>query len=448
MSSVAAPNLTRSAGCPARPGLPSIEPAGLASTAAPLRSTGRCPSCSIQTVLRSRFDFDNAQGQTLSGRLEEPHDTPLGTVLFAHCFTCGKDVAAASRISAGLVDRGFAVLRFDFTGLGNSDGDFANTHFSSNVQDLASAARALSQAGKPPTVLVGHSLGGAAVLAAAEQVPSAKAVVTLAAPSTPDHVAHLLADSVDEIERTGSASVVLAGRTFRIEKQFLDDLKEQRQEERLRKLGRPLLILHSPRDELVDVDEARKIFVAAKHPKSFISLDDADHLLSRKADSRYAADVISAWASRYLPEPEPVMPQGESVRVAGLARLAARVEAGRHVLRVDEPKSVGGDDTGPTPYGLLLGSLGSCTALTLRMYANRKQWPLDKVEVRLEHARVHKQDADDPEGGSRKREVITRTLHIEGDLDATQRQRLREIADKCPVHRTLEACPEIVTEVE
>lgn len=399
-------------------------------------------------MLRQRFDFTNDEGQTLSGRLEEPYDDVRGHVLFAHCFTCSKDVAAATRISRALVDHGFGVLRFDFTGLGNSEGDFGNTNFSSNVQDLDAAIRALETAGKSPQVLVGHSLGGAAVLATAGRHAAVKAVVTVAAPSDPGHVVHLFESHREQIERDGEAEVTLAGRKFRIAKQFIDDVAEQALTEKVRRMEKSLLIMHGPRDELVSIEHARTLFEAARHPKSFVSLDDADHLLTRSRDSRYAAQVIAAWADRYLPEPtEEREPTSEQVRVTSLPKLAQRLETRHHVVRSDEPKKLGGDDTGVTPYELLLGALGSCTSMTLRMYAARKQWPLDRVEVELRHDRVHGKDA--PEAGSdapKRAERLTRKIRLEGALDNEQRARLMEIADRCPVHRTLEACPEISTE--
>ncbi|MGF1510081.1 MAG: alpha/beta fold hydrolase [Myxococcota bacterium] len=394
---------------------------------------------------RTKFEFDNGRGQRLAGRLEEPLDTPRGYALFAHCFTCSKDIAAATRISRALVDRGFGVLRFDFTGLGNSEGDFSNENFGSNVQDLLSAATAMSAAGKAPHILIGHSLGGAAVLSAAPDVESALAVVTIAAPSDPGHVTHLLRDDIETIAREGSAEVCLAGRSFRIEHHFLKALEEHRLEPRLRALGKALLILHSPTDEVVEVDQARRIFALARHPKSFVSLDDADHLLSRPRDSQYVADLLASWASRYLPPaPEFAPPgEGESVRVTSLPRLAQRVQARQHVARADEPVRLGGNDSGMTPYEYLLAALGTCTAMTLKLYAQRKQWPLDEVRVGLRHERTHRSDAE----GEGRVEKLFRTLDIVGNLEAEQRARLLEIADRCPVHRTLESCPEIVTDL-
>ncbi len=390
-----------------------------------------------------KFEFTNASGQTLAGLLESPDDeaSVRAHALFAHCFTCGKDIAAASRISRALAAEGIAVLRFDFTGLGNSDGDFANTNFSSNVDDLIRAAAALAGAGRPPQILIGHSLGGAAVLAAAARIESVEAVVTIGAPATARHVEHLFAESRGEIEAEGEAVVSLGGRKFAIQRQFLDDLERYASTESLRELGAALLIFHSPLDAIVSIDEAARIYQAARHPKSFISLDRADHLLSDAADSRYVARTLAAWASRYVEleataEPaRPELAEGE-VLITELDRKFLRgLHGSGHFLRADEPKRYGGSEQGPTPYDLLLMALGACTSMTLRMYANRKKLRLDDVSVRLEHARVHAEDCIDCEAGM---ERITRRIALAGDLDPDQRARLLEIADKCPVHRTLE----------
>ena len=397
-----------------------------------------------------RFEFANAAGQTLAGLLEAPDDESSirAHALFAHCFTCGKDIAAASRISRALAAEGIAVLRFDFTGLGNSDGDFANTNFSSNVDDLIGAAEALAAAGKAPQILIGHSLGGAAVLAAAARIESVEAVVTIGAPATASHVEHLFAESRAEIESEGEAVVSLGGREFAIQRQFLDDLERYASTESLRELGAALLIFHSPRDTIVSIDEAARIYQAARHPKSFISLDQADHLLSNAADSQYVARTLAAWASRYLGEanaaPAPELGEGE-VLVTELNHGFLRgLHGSGHFLKADEPKQYGGSEQGPTPYDLLLMALGACTSMTLRMYANRKKLPLDDVAVRLVHERVHAADCVDCEHGI---ERITRRIALAGDLDDDQRARLLEIADKCPVHRTLESDLRIETEL-
>ncbi len=389
--------------------------------------------------MRKKVEFPS-NGLTLSGALELPETPVRCYALFAHCFTCGKDVAAASRISRALNDDGIAVLRFDFTGLGNSDGDFSNTNFSSNIQDLLAACEFLRRDYQAPALLIGHSLGGAAVLAMAAQVPEATAVVTIGAPHQAEHVIHNFSASLDTIREQGEAEVSLAGRSFRIKRQFIEDL-ESYQSGGIGKLSKALLVMHAPGDDTVSIREAEKIYLEARHPKSFISLDDADHLLTRKADSDYVARSIAGWASRYLPEPEAptavVLDKGQ-VRVEELNhRFTQRVHTDDHHWQADEPRSVGGDDTGPDPYEHLLAALGTCTAMTLRMYASHKQIPLEHVEVELEHGRDHVEDCADCEEGGGKLEVIDRSITLRGELTPEQRERLLQITDRCPVHRTL-----------
>ena len=398
-----------------------------------------------------RIDFLNGAGQTLTGRLELPQGRPKAYALFAHCFTCSKDIAAATRVSRSLCRKGIAVLRFDFTGLGGSDGDFANTNFSSNVQDLIAAAAHLREHHEAPLMLIGHSLGGAAVLRAAAELPEVRAVVTINAPSEPQHVEHLLVGELDEIRREGSAAVRLAGREFRIQRQFLEDLEKQDLPSVVHDFDKALLVLHSPQDEIVDVDHARRIYAAARHPKSFVSLDGADHLLSKPADSEYAGAVIAAWLTRYLPEQEsptaeaPSVPRGK-VRVSSSGpRWGQNVTAGPHRWRVDEPKEVGGADSGPTPYDLLLASIGTCTSMTLQMYAERKGWPLEEVHVELEHERIHAEDCASCESDSGRADRIQRKIWVRGELQSEQRSRLLEIANRCPVHRTLMGEKEVPT---
>lgn len=389
--------------------------------------------------MRQKVEFPS-NGITLSGALESPDSDVRCYALFAHCFTCGKDVAAASRIARALTQAGIAVLRFDFTGLGNSDGDFANTNFSSNLQDLQAAADFLRDNYRAPELLIGHSLGGAAVLAMATSVPEARAVVTVGAPHQAEHVMHNFAASAAEIESTGEATVTLAGRQFQIRKQFLDDLRTHQREE-LGKLRKALLVMHSPLDDTVSIEEAEKIYREARHPKSFISLDDADHLLSRKADSEYVAAAIASWADRYLtpadPQPRASLSKGR-VRVEEKDHVFTQhVFSDSHYWLADEPRSVGGNNTGPDPYEHLLAALGTCTAMTLRLYARHKKLPLDHVAVELTHSRDHAQDCENCDSEPRKIEILAREVTLEGDLSEDQRQRLLEIADRCPVHRTL-----------
>ena len=390
-----------------------------------------------------KLEFQGHSGDFLAARLDTPAAGPRAYAIFAHCFTCGKDIVAASRISQALVERGFAVLRFDFTGLGMSEGEFANTNFSSNVEDLVKAADFLRDHQAAPTLLIGHSLGGAAVLAAAQSIEEVTAVVTIGAPSDPEHVKKQFGHKVDDIREQGEAEVALAGRPFRIQAQFLDDIESTRLQRCVEKLGRALLVMHSPVDATVDVENARQIYEAARHPKSFVSLDDADHLLSKRADAEYTAAVLAAWAQRYLPDAEVLEPQAldegiVEVAETGAGKFANQVRAARHSLPADEPKRLGGTDTGPTPYDYLLAGLGACTSMTLRMYAERKQLALDKVSVRLSQNKVHADDCADCESSEGQITEIQREIRLDGALSEEERDKLLEIADKCPVHRTLE----------
>ena len=385
----------------------------------------------------------------LDARLDLPTGNPRVYALFAHCFTCSKDSVAASRVSRELASKGIAVLRFDFTGLGGSDGDFASTNFTSNVQDLVRTADYLRQNYEAPKILIGHSLGGAAVLAAAGDVDECRAVVTIGAPGDPAHVQHLFADSVDEIRSKGEQEVVLAGRKFVVRKQFLEDIAGQTLADRIHRLGRALLVMHSPQDDTVGIEQAGNIFQAALHPKSFVSLDGTDHLLSNKQDAQYVAQIISAWVGRYLPGTEDPSATGKTARTvvvaeAGVGKFAQHVTVGPHGFLADEPESVGGNDSGPTPYDLLLAALGTCTSMTLRMYAERKGLPLRHVEVRLSHDKIHVDDCEQCETESGRVDRVKRVISMDGELDSDQRKRLLEIADKCPVHKTLHS--EIVVE--
>jgi putative redox protein len=400
-----------------------------------------------------RFQFTGEGGHQLAASLDLPERGPLAYALFAHCFTCGKDVLAARRIAVALAAKGIAVLRFDFTGLGSSEGDFANSTFSSNIADLVRAAGYLRENRKAPAILIGHSLGGAAILAAASQIPEAKAVATIAAPSDPSHVTGLFRDRIADIRKDGEVEVLLAGRPFHIRREFLDDIAEHNLMAQVAGLHKALLIMHSPTDDTVSIDNATRIFVAARHPKSFVSLAGADHLLSDRRDSAYAADVIAAWAARYLDSAATEAPAGLGeaprnvvVHETGNGKFQQIVTVGPHRLTADEPVAVGGGDTGPGPYELVLAGLGACTSMTMRLYAERKSLPLERVTVTLKHSRIHAEDCAECETKAGMLDQIDRVIAMEGALDDEQRQRLMEIADKCPVHRTLTSEIRIVTQ--
>ncbi|SNS51985.1 putative redox protein [Ekhidna lutea] len=395
-----------------------------------------------------KVSFKNTDGQELSGRLDFPLiGKPKAFVLFAHCFTCSKNLKSVDHISQAFTQQGMAILRFDFTGLGQSKGDFADTNFSSNLSDLKDAYTFLEKNFEAPQIMVGHSLGGAAVLHVSGELEHVKAVATIGAPSTPDHVAHLLDSGREELEKNGEAEVNIGGRTFKMKKQFLDDIQNKKDEGVIKNLGKSLLILHSPQDNIVGINNAQEIYLEAMHPKSFITLDGADHLMMKEADAKYAGSMIASWASRYIDvKVQEEAPEGEVWTRVGEKGFTTEVIAGRHQMIADEPPSVGGADEGPTPYGYLLSGLGACTAMTLRMYADHKKIDLQEVEVKLTHDKIHQQDGENSESSKGKIDQIKRKIKLTGDLTDEQRKRLIEIADKCPVHKTLEGKPEILTE--
>ncbi|WP_296424167.1 bifunctional alpha/beta hydrolase/OsmC family protein [Yoonia sp.] len=394
-----------------------------------------------------KLTFIGHAGDTLAARLDLPIGPHLATALFAHCFTCSKDITAARRIAARLASMGIAVLRFDFTGLGHSEGEFENTSFSSNVEDLLAACAALGARGMAPALVIGHSLGGAAVLKAVPQMPSVKAVVTIGAPFDPGHVTHNFTDAIPQILDQGVAEVSLGGRPFRIGKGFIEDISGAALTASIARLGAALLVLHAPRDATVGIENASQIFMAAKHPKSFVTLDDADHLITRSADAEYAADVIAAWSKRYLALEQPQKPAAAPEGVMRVTEADPKgflqdIQSGPHHLLADEPTQYGGTNKGLSPYGLVSAGLGACTSMTIRMYARRKDWPLDSVSVDITHAKAHAMDAADP---GAKVDQFDRVIRLAGDLTAEQRAKLLEIADKCPVHRTLERTSQVTT---
>ncbi len=396
--------------------------------------------------------FQNKQNESLSGLLELPEERTTCYAIFAHCFTCSKDGIAATYISRTLAENGIAVLRFDFTGLGNSSGDFSNTNFSSNLDDLLAAAEFLQQQYAAPQLLIGHSLGGSAVLAVAQYIESVKAIVTINAPATAEHVKHLFVDTHDEILNNQSAKVSLGGRSFTIHKQFVDDINRYNSLDDIKQLEKALLIFHSPVDPIVSIDEAARIYTAARHPKSFISLDQADHLLSNKSDADYIAAVISAWVSRYLTEPvrsaqstaiqpdnsAPIVQPGTVIVRERDKKFTREIFTQQHRWISDEPLESGGADLGASPYELLLAALGSCTSMTLRMYANHKKLDLEDIEVELYHSRIHVEDCAACDKQNALIDKIDRSIRLTGSLSEAQRKRLLEIANLCPVHKTLD----------
>lgn len=404
-------------------------------------------------IVSEKVEFTGHDGKSrLAARLDTPEGGATAVALFAHCFACSKESHAAHRIAAALAAKGYAVLRFDFTGIGGSEGEFANTDFSSNIEDLVAAGRFLAGRGQAPQVLIGHSLGGAAVLAAAGRIGTVKAVASIGAPADPAHVGHLFRDDTADIQKAGRARVEVAGRHFSISKAFLDDITEHNLLEQVGKLRCALLLFHAPTDNVVGIENASRIFAAARHPKSFVSLDDADHLLTRRADAAYVADVLAAWAERYIDAgvmvkpgasaPDIDVPEGWGVAVAETAPgpYTQTVNTGRHVLIADEPEKAGGTDMGPNPHRFLLAALGSCTSMTLRMYVRRKEWDVGRISVFLRHGLI---DREDPRAGQR----IERRIAVDGPLSDEQREKLVEIANRCPVHRTLTGKLEIATEM-
>lgn len=393
--------------------------------------------------------FENRNGESLAGRIDLPSDQQAHNfAIFAHCFTCTKNLTAISNISRELTQAGFGVLRFDFTGLGESEGDFSDTDFSGNVEDLVAASDFLEQNYAPPTLIVGHSLGGAAALFAAASINYIQAVVTIAAPAEPDHVKYLFQNSLDEIEKNGKAKVMLEGRPFTIGKNFVEDLLSHRLLEEVRKLRKPLLIFHSPQDKIVDITNAEKIYKAAFHPKSFVSLNGADHLLTNRNDSQYAGKVIAGWAGRYLeiPEEENVKSQSQvAASLDGTDMFTTTMKLGNHSFMADEPASFGGSNFGPSPYEYLSGALAACKAMTVQMYARRKQWEADNVTVHINHSRQHAADCEDCENNAAKIDTFHCQISLEGDLTEQQRNRLLEIADRCPVHKTLSSKIQIIS---
>jgi putative redox protein len=381
-----------------------------------------------------KITFTNSENQQLSARLELPnHEKPHSYAIFAHCFTCNKNLLAVKNIARALNNKGIAVLRFDFTGLGESEGDFVDTNFSSNIQDLISASDFLTKQYQAPSLLIGHSLGGAAVIYAAKEIESIKAVATIGAPSSPDHVQHLFKSDLEEIKEKGKATVSIGGREFSLKKEFLEDIESKKMESCIKSLRKPILIMHSPQDNTVGIQNAKELYHYAHHPKSFISIDGADHLLSNKEDSIYVGNIISGWASRYLeiPSKKSIKTSHQVAVSIGNDGYTSEVVSGKHFMIADEPESIGGNDFGPSPYEFVSAGLGACTAITLRMYADRKEWELEQVIVHVNHEKI------DSEKENKKVDVFNRDIQFFGNLEEKQINRLLQIVDKCPIHKTL-----------
>jgi len=402
----------------------------------------------MQAIMQKRITFQNRDNLTLSGALHVPVADPVAYALFAHCFTCTKSINAAVKISETLAEQGIATLRFDFTGLGGSKGDFSDSNFSTNINDLIDAAEFLKQEFQAPQLLIGHSLGGTAILAASQHIASATAIASIGSPSNPEHILHLLEEHLAELERSGSADVKLAGRPFTFKQEFVDDVLSH--QINYRDLRKALMIMHSPLDDTVSVDEAGKIFSQAMHPKSFVSLDGADHLLSNAQDSQYAAQVLASWATRYIEinASSNVENQGVLASAKTAQGFLCQVNANGHRLIADEPRAMGGTNLGPSPYDLLGSALATCTAMTLNMYARHKKIDLQKVDVLVDHSRLHAEDCVDCEKSAGKVDVFNRAITLEGNLSAEQQARMLQIADRCPVHKTLENEIKITTELD
>jgi len=385
-----------------------------------------------------KINIKNTAGQNISAVQESPLITPIAYAIFAHCFTCSKDLTAVRNITRSLNTEGIGVLRFDFTGLGESEGEFSDTNFSSNVDDLITVFDYMKENNTTPQIIIGHSLGGTAVLMAASKIPELKAVATISAPADPSDVLKLFGNNVEEIKQKGYTKVNIGGRPFRIKKQFVEDIENTDLPTVIANLKKSILVLHSPQDNIVDIKNATNIYVRAKHPKSFVSLDGADHLLSNTKDSKYAGKVIAAWASKYIIARESQFESPETVDVQiGENGYTTDIMAYGHPITADEPESAGGNDLGPSPYGLLLSSLGACTGITLKMYANRKNWELEEVLIHLSHDKIYADDCRECDTKIGKIDKIERKIKLNGKLDDKQKQRLMEIADRCPVHRTL-----------
>lgn len=402
---------------------------------------------------RIRLNIQNSKGHKLQAFLELPADQkPQHFAIFAHCFTCSSALGAARNISRSLTGHGFGVVRFDFTGLGRSEGEFADSHFSANVEDLLAVNNYLIENYQAPSLLVGHSLGGAAVIVAASKLENIKAVATVGAPATVSHVMHLFSHGIENVKQKGEVEVNIGGRPFKIDEAFVADFGKTDLPDITKNLRKPILIMHAPFDAIVSIENAHQLYKDAHHPKSFVSLDDADHLLTKSKDSLYVGNMIGTWVQRYFePKDNSILQTKGEQLVAHLNvledKFTTSIQTKKHHFIADEPESVGGSDFGPSPYDFLSAGLAACTVMTLKMYAQRKKWDLQEVYVYITYSKKHSDDLMLDLEKPLQVDHLQKRLKFIGDLDEKQKARLKEIASKCPVHKTLITHTVIETEL-
>ena len=390
-----------------------------------------------------KLEIKNKKGLKLQAYLELPaNQEPNYYAIFAHCFTCTSTFSAVKNISRALTSYGFGVLRFDFTGLGKSEGEFAESHFSANVDDLLAVSDYLKENHKAPSLLIGHSLGGSAVIVAASKLDNIKAVATIGAPATVNHVKYLFSHDFEDIKTKGEVKVNIGGRPFQINKEFVEDFDKTDLPTMVKNLRKPLLVMHSPIDVIVGIGNAEKIYKSAHHPKSFVSLDNADHLLSDNRDSQYVGNVIGAWVKRYFEPVDNVMLDTDGEQLVAHLNLiennfTTSIQTQKHSFTADEPESVGGDDFGPSPYDFLSAGLAACTVMTLKLYAERKKWDLQEVFAYITYSKKHSDDLMLDIEKPMRIDHMSKKLKFIGNLSKEQKERLKEIASKCPVHKTL-----------
>ncbi|MBO3115669.1 alpha/beta fold hydrolase [Winogradskyella sp. DF17] len=400
----------------------------------------------------TKLKIENRKGITLNAHLELPaNQKPNYYAIFAHCFTCSSSLNAVRHVSRALTQDGFAVVRFDFTGLGRSEGDFADSHFSANVEDVIDVHQFMTDNYKAPSLLVGHSLGGAAVLVAGSKLAAVKAIATVGAPATIGHVKHLFSHAIEDVKEKGKVKINIGGRPFEIDENFVSEFDKTDLQTIVKNLRKPLLIMHSPFDKIVGIENAQDLYLNAHHPKSFVTLDAADHLLTRETDSQYVGEVIGTWAKRYFPKTENTMLSTEGEQLVAHLNIVEDnfttfIQTKNHTFTADEPEEIGGNDFGPSPYEYLNAALAACTVMTLKLYAERKQWDLNEVFIYISHSRKHSDDLRAEVEKPKYLDHISKKLKFVGNLDDSQKERLKEIASRCPVHKTIAS--EVIFETE